>query len=102
MSARQLHAQLTFGSGWRSIRSRVRNMQGIRCERCEELLRAYREGMVKFRAASERLMSVEDDLYQRTLQDALALSEECARLRDLFLFHVQTHSAPIAAGTIVD
>lgn len=47
-------------------------MQEIRCERCEELLHAYREGMVKFRAASERLMSAEADLYRRALQDSLA------------------------------
>ena len=77
-------------------------MQGIGCERCEELLLAYRDGMVKFRAASERLMSAEADLYQRALQDCLTLSEECARLRDLFLSHVQTHSAHVAAETIID
>ncbi|MGH9574424.1 MAG: hypothetical protein ACRD40_12970 [Candidatus Acidiferrales bacterium] len=72
------------------------------CERCEELLRAYREGMVKFSVASERLMSAEADLYRCALQNALASSEECARLRDLFLLHVQIHSAPVAAQTIVN
>lgn len=77
-------------------------MQEIKCERCEELLRAYREGMVKFGAASERLLSAEADLYERALRESCALSKECARLRDLFLFHVQCHAAPIGADTLLE